>query len=78
MYQSLTTTWAQEINRDIITARVDPAIFMDLFSQDSPDDRVVVGGEPGPAGGRPGALFGFRTRALEITDQFAVLRPPTI
>jgi ADP-ribose pyrophosphatase YjhB (NUDIX family) len=34
--------------------------------------------EPGPAGGRPGALFGFRTRALEITDQFAVLRPPTI
>jgi ADP-ribose pyrophosphatase YjhB (NUDIX family) len=33
--------------------------------------------EPGPAGGRPAALFGFRTRSLEITDQFAVLRPPT-
>jgi ADP-ribose pyrophosphatase YjhB (NUDIX family) len=32
--------------------------------------------EPGPAGGRPAALYGFRTRALEITDQFAVLRPP--
>ena len=32
--------------------------------------------EPGPAGGRPAALFGFRTRTLEITDQFAVLRPP--
>jgi ADP-ribose pyrophosphatase YjhB (NUDIX family) len=31
---------------------------------------------PGPTGGRPGALFRFRTRALEITDQFAVLRPP--
>jgi 8-oxo-dGTP diphosphatase len=31
---------------------------------------------PGPAGGRPGALFRFRTRTLEITDQFAVLRPP--
>jgi ADP-ribose pyrophosphatase YjhB (NUDIX family) len=30
----------------------------------------------GPAGGRPGALFRFRRRALEITDQFAVLRPP--
>jgi ADP-ribose pyrophosphatase YjhB (NUDIX family) len=40
---------------------------------------VPTGGrrEPGPAGGRPGALFRFRTRALEITDQFAVLRPPT-
>jgi ADP-ribose pyrophosphatase YjhB (NUDIX family) len=32
--------------------------------------------EPGPAGGRPGALFRFRLRRLEITDQFAVLRPP--
>lgn len=31
---------------------------------------------PGPAGGRPGALFRFRKRRLEITDQFAVLRPP--
>jgi len=31
---------------------------------------------PGPSGGRPGALFRFRHRALEITDQFAVLRPP--
>ena len=30
----------------------------------------------GPAGGRPGALFRFRDRRLEITDQFAVLRPP--
>jgi ADP-ribose pyrophosphatase YjhB (NUDIX family) len=31
---------------------------------------------PGPAGGRPGSLFRFRTGCLEITDQFAVLRPP--
>jgi 8-oxo-dGTP diphosphatase len=30
----------------------------------------------GPTGGRPGALFRFRAHALEITDQFAVLRPP--
>lgn len=30
----------------------------------------------GPAGGRPGSLFRFRERRLEITDQFAVLRPP--
>ena len=32
--------------------------------------------EPGPAGGRPAELFRFRTRELEITDGFAVLRPP--
>ena len=31
----------------------------------------------GPAGGRPAALFRFVTRALEVTDPFAVLRPPS-
>jgi ADP-ribose pyrophosphatase YjhB (NUDIX family) len=31
---------------------------------------------PGPSGGRPAALFRFRSRKLEITDPFAVLRPP--
>jgi ADP-ribose pyrophosphatase YjhB (NUDIX family) len=31
---------------------------------------------PGPTGGRPGSLFRFTMHALEITDQFAVLRPP--
>lgn len=30
----------------------------------------------GPAGGRPAEVFRFRTRQLEVTDQFAVLRPP--
>jgi ADP-ribose pyrophosphatase YjhB (NUDIX family) len=30
----------------------------------------------GPTGGRPGALFRFASQQLEITDQFAVLRPP--
>ncbi len=30
----------------------------------------------GRAGGRPAALYRFRSRRLEITDQFAVLRPP--
>ena len=39
---------------------------------------VSTGGrrEPGRAGGRPAALFRFRIRELEVTDQFAVLRPP--
>jgi ADP-ribose pyrophosphatase YjhB (NUDIX family) len=32
--------------------------------------------EPGRTGGRPAALYRFQTRRLEITDQFAVLRPP--
>ena len=32
--------------------------------------------EPGRAGGRPAATFRFRVRTLDVTDQFAVLRPP--
>ena len=32
--------------------------------------------EPGRTGGRPAACYRFRSRRLEITDQFAVLRPP--
>ena len=32
--------------------------------------------EHGPSGGRPAQLFRFHARRLEITDQFAVLRPP--
>ena len=32
--------------------------------------------EPGKTGGRPAELFRFRARRLEVTDPFAVLRPP--
>ncbi len=31
---------------------------------------------PGRSGGRPAELYRFRSHALAITDQFAVLRPP--
>jgi ADP-ribose pyrophosphatase YjhB (NUDIX family) len=31
---------------------------------------------PGRGGGRPAAVFRFRSPRLEITDEFAVLRPP--
>jgi 8-oxo-dGTP diphosphatase len=33
--------------------------------------------DPGRAGGRPAALFRFRSRRLEVTDPFAALRPPS-
>jgi hypothetical protein len=32
---------------------------------------------PGPGGGRPASVYRFRSRALEVTDPFAVLRPPS-
>jgi 8-oxo-dGTP diphosphatase len=31
---------------------------------------------PGRTGGRPAALFRFRSNRLEVTDEFAALRPP--
>lgn len=31
---------------------------------------------PGPGGGRPAMTYRFRSRALAVTDPFAVLRPP--
>jgi ADP-ribose pyrophosphatase YjhB (NUDIX family) len=31
---------------------------------------------PGPEGGRPAAVYRFSSRDLEVTDPFAVLRPP--
>jgi ADP-ribose pyrophosphatase YjhB (NUDIX family) len=33
---------------------------------------------PGRAGGRPATVFRFRRRRLEVTDPFAVLRPPSV
>ena len=32
---------------------------------------------PGPGGGRPASVYRFGSRALEVTDPFAVLRPPS-
>ena len=33
---------------------------------------------PGREGGRPAAVYRFRSRGLEVTDPFAVLRPPVV
>jgi ADP-ribose pyrophosphatase YjhB (NUDIX family) len=32
---------------------------------------------PGRSGGRPASVYRFRSRSLEVTDPFAVLRPPS-
>ena len=39
-------------------------------------ERTGAKREPGKTGGRPAELFRFRAPQLEVTDQFAVLRPP--
>src|SRR6478672_855036 len=39
-------------------------------------ERVDGHRAPGRSGGRPAALFRFAARHLEVTDEFAALRPP--
>jgi 8-oxo-dGTP diphosphatase len=39
-------------------------------------ERVDGQRAPGRTGGRPAALFRFASRRLEVTDEFAALRPP--
>ena len=39
-------------------------------------ERVDGRREPGRTGGRPAALFRFASQQLEVTDEFAALRPP--
>jgi 8-oxo-dGTP diphosphatase len=39
-------------------------------------ERVGERRPPGRAGGRPAALFRFASHRLEVTDEFAALRPP--
>jgi 8-oxo-dGTP diphosphatase len=39
-------------------------------------ERVGERRPPGRAGGRPAALFRFAANRLEVTDEFAALRPP--
>jgi ADP-ribose pyrophosphatase YjhB (NUDIX family) len=39
-------------------------------------ERVAGLRAPGRAGGRPAALFRFASQRLEVTDEFAALRPP--
>jgi ADP-ribose pyrophosphatase YjhB (NUDIX family) len=39
-------------------------------------ERVGERRPPGRAGGRPAALFRFASQRLEVTDEFAALRPP--
>ena len=78
MYHSLTLTWTKEINREIVTIRVDPEHVSDMYSEDSPDDRVVVGSETPPAGKtRDKTLITLResTAGIAAARTMDLLRP---
>lgn len=47
MYETLTSTWKQELNRTKVTAMVGVELSQDLFAENSELDRFVVGGSEG-------------------------------
>jgi len=55
---------------------VDPTNLQRVLTRRGELERCGRSAPPGPAGGRPAALYRFRERRLRITDQFAALRPP--
>ena len=66
--------------RDLYTAAlghdVSPTNLKRVLVRRGVLERTGAQRSPGPSGGRPAELYRFRSRRLEITDQFAVLRPP--
>ena len=68
--------------RDLYTAAlghdVSPTNLKRVLLRRGVLERTGTQRSPGPAGGRPAELYRFRTPRLEITDQFAVLRPPPV
>jgi ADP-ribose pyrophosphatase YjhB (NUDIX family) len=68
--------------RDLYTAAlghdVSPTNLKRVLLRRGVLERTGTRRSPGPAGGRPAELYRFRSKRLEITDQFAVLRPPSV
>jgi ADP-ribose pyrophosphatase YjhB (NUDIX family) len=67
----LREVYAAALGHDVSATNLQRVLLRRRLLEERGDRR-----EPGRAGGRPAALFRFRSRELEITDQFAVLRPP--
>jgi 8-oxo-dGTP diphosphatase len=66
--------------RDIYTAAlgypVDPTNLRRVLERRGVLEATGERRAPGPEGGRPAAVYRFASHSLEVTDPFAVLRPP--
>jgi 8-oxo-dGTP diphosphatase len=63
--------YAAALGHDVSATNLQRVLLRRELLSDTGDRR-----SPGRAGGRPASVFRFRSRRLEVTDPFAVLRPP--
>ena len=65
--------YAAALGRDVSPTNLQRVLVRRELLEDTGERRL-----PGPNGGRPATVFRFGSKELAITDQFAVLRPPTL
>jgi ADP-ribose pyrophosphatase YjhB (NUDIX family) len=69
----LRSLYAAALGHDVSTTNLQRVLLRRGLLEETGERRA-----PGRAGGRPASVYRFRTRRLEITDPFAVLRPPQV
>ena len=67
----LRTVYAAALGHDVSTTNLQRVLLRRGVLEETGDRRL-----PGRAGGRPATVYRFRSGSLEVTDPFAVLRPP--
>ena len=67
----LRSLYAAALGHDVSTTNLQRVLLRRGLLDETGDRRA-----PGRAGGRPASVYRFRSRSLEVTDPFAVLRPP--
>jgi ADP-ribose pyrophosphatase YjhB (NUDIX family) len=67
----LRSLYAAALGHDVSTTNLQRVLLRRGALEETGERRL-----PGRAGGRPASVYRFRSRSLEVTDPFAVLRPP--
>ncbi len=68
----LRALYASALGHDVSTTNLQRIMLRRGLLEETGERRT-----PGRAGGRPASVYRFRSRRLEVTDPFAVLRPPS-
>ncbi|MEO8329711.1 MAG: NUDIX domain-containing protein [Candidatus Nanopelagicales bacterium] len=74
--QTFTVTQLQEIYQGALGHEVAGTNLKRILLRRAQIEQTGEIAPPGRSGGRPATRYRFRTRTMEVTDQFAVLSPP--